>query len=299
MGGSGPPFYHYNTVLDDHGTITTTSEIKVWKSRLVIMSCKKPDFITSLMAGGIAGISVDVALFPLDTIKTRLQTEAGFRASGGFRGIYSGLGPAALASAPNAALFFCTYESMKKFLGVHVSNRYQPAVHMIAASSGEIVSCIIRVPVELIKQRRQAQLYQSSFKVIQDTLHNEGFRGLFRGYLSTVAREIPFSLIQFPLWELLKEWWSQSQGHYVDSWQASLCGAFAGGFSAALTTPLDVAKTRIMLAERTQGMAKGSISYAIRAVHTQHGLPGLYAGIIPRTLWITIGASIRCGAKNS
>ena len=32
-------------------------------------------------------------------------------------------------------------------------------------------------------------------------------------------------------------------------WQASLCGAVAGGFSAAVTTPLDVAKTRIMLAK--------------------------------------------------
>lgn len=52
-------------------------------------------------AGGVAGTAVDIALFPLDTLKTRLQSEAGFRASGGFRGIYSGLGPAALASAPN------------------------------------------------------------------------------------------------------------------------------------------------------------------------------------------------------
>ena len=56
-------------------------------------------------AGGVAGMAVDITLFPLDTLKTRLQSEAGFRASGGFRGIYSGLAPAALASAPNGLLW--------------------------------------------------------------------------------------------------------------------------------------------------------------------------------------------------
>ncbi|OMJ30211.1 S-adenosylmethionine mitochondrial carrier protein [Smittium culicis] len=54
-----------------------------------------------LIAGGIAGTSVDTALFPLDTIKTRLQSEKGFRATGGFRGVYSGLSSAVIGSAPS------------------------------------------------------------------------------------------------------------------------------------------------------------------------------------------------------
>lgn len=259
------------------------------------MTYIEPNMATALLAGGIAGTSVDVALFPLDTIKTRLQSEAGFRASGGFRGIYSGLGPAAFGSAPSAALFFCTYESVKKVLGVHLPDHYQTAVHMVAAASGEVVSCGIRVPVELVKQRRQAQLFQSSIKAFQVILKNEGFKGLFRGYFSTLGREIPFSLIQFPLWELLKGWWSKRQGHYVDSWQASLCGGFAGGVSAALTTPLDVAKTRIMLADHRDKLAKGSINSAIRVVYDQRGLQGLFTGIIPRTLWISVGGGIFLG----
>ena len=44
-----------------------------------------------LLAGGFAGVSVDIALFPLDTIKTRAQSAAGFRAAGGFAGVYNGL----------------------------------------------------------------------------------------------------------------------------------------------------------------------------------------------------------------
>ena len=69
-------------------------------------------FLTSLISGGLAGTAVDISLFPLDTIKTRLQTKQGFWASGGFKRIYAGLGPAAVGSAPNAAVFFCTYDSV-------------------------------------------------------------------------------------------------------------------------------------------------------------------------------------------
>ena len=49
---------------------------------------------------------------------------------------------------------------------------------------------------------------------------------------------------------------------------------FSGGFSAALTTPLDVAKTRIMLAHHDSAVAKGNINMALRIVYKQHGLSG-------------------------
>ena len=52
-------------------------------------------------SGGVAGLTVDVTLFPLDTIKTRLQSRRGFWASGGFKRIYAGIGPAAVSSAPS------------------------------------------------------------------------------------------------------------------------------------------------------------------------------------------------------
>lgn len=44
----------------------------------------RPGFTASLVAGGVAGVSVDLILFPLDTIKTRLQSPQGFYKAGGF-----------------------------------------------------------------------------------------------------------------------------------------------------------------------------------------------------------------------
>lgn len=151
-------------------------------------------------SGGVAGLFVDVALFPIDTIKTRLQSERGFWRSGGFSGIYKGLGPAAAGSSPTAALFFFTYESIKTFLSLHTTKEQAPFVHMAAASCGEIVACLIRVPVEITKQRRQALLVKpgvSSFGILYQAFKQEGLaRGVYRGFGTTIMREVPFSFIQ-------------------------------------------------------------------------------------------------------
>ena len=41
-------------------------------------------------------------------------------------------------------------------------------------------------------------------QLIRQVMQEEGIRGFYRGYLPTIMREIPFSLIQFPLWEYFK-----------------------------------------------------------------------------------------------
>ena len=72
-------------------------------------------------------------------------------------------------------------------------------------------------------------------------------RGFYVGYWTTLAREVPFSLIQFPLWEKLKRFWAGHQGYSVLPWQSAVCGSATGALAAAITTPLDVCKTRLML----------------------------------------------------
>lgn len=261
---------------------------------------------TALLSGGMAGLSVDICLFPLDTLKTRLQSAQGFIAAGGFRNIYSGLGPVVLGSAPGAAFFFLTYETVKsslqKLSKSGDQNQNQWHHHMLAASCGEVTACFVRVPVEIIKQRRQAfspdGTSKTSLQILTTTLKEEGFvRGLYRGYGTTLLREIPFSLIQFPLWEWLKfNLHHKYLGHAPDPWQSSICGAVAGGVSAAVTTPLDVAKTRIMLAPANTHLAvENSTAYALKVIFAEKGVRGLFAGVVPRVMWITIGGGIFFG----
>ena len=79
-------------------------------------------------------------------------------------------------------------------------------------------------------------------------------RVLIGADLTTVMREIPFSAIQFPLYEGAKKAWGDWQGRPVNTLQASLCGSVCGGFAAAVTTPLDVTKTRLMLGADAKGV---------------------------------------------
>ncbi|XP_069793217.1 mitochondrial S-adenosylmethionine carrier protein isoform X2 [Narcine bancroftii] len=253
------------------------------------------EFVASLVAGGMAGMCVDLTLFPLDTMKTRLQSQQGFYKAGGFRGIYAGVPSAAIGAFPNAALFFVTYECTKSMLGPRVSSKKAPFLHMFAASLGEVVACLIRVPTEVVKQRSQACPTLGTYKVFIETLKQEGILGLYRGFGSTVKREIPFSLVQFPLWEFLKALWSWNQNHAVDSWQSAVCGAFAGGFAAAVTTPLDVAKTRIMLAKTGTMAASGKVLSTLSNIWKNQGISGLFAGIVPRVTWISLGGFLFLG----
>ncbi|CAG9818712.1 unnamed protein product [Phaedon cochleariae] len=258
-------------------------------------------YLASFLGGGVAGLFVDGVLFPLDTLKTRLQAEQGFYKAGGFKGIYKGIGPQSLGSAPQAALFFLTYESIKYFSEKNVPQHFLPVVHMAGASVAEVVACIIRVPVEVVKQRRQTHPgNKSSMKIFLSAYKHEGFRkGLYRGFGSTVMREIPFSAIQFPILEYLKMTYRNVFKNNIplESWEVAVCGFIAGGFSAAVTTPLDVVKTRIMLADRKLAMS-GEITFGntMKSIYAANGFKGLFAGFIPRVLWITVGGYIFFGS---
>lgn len=135
----------------------------------------------------------------------------------------------------------------------------------------------------------------SSAYVFKTTLSAEGFKGLYRGYFSTIVREIPFSFIQFPIWEFTKKKWSNHQRMAVKPWQATICGALSGGIAAFITTPLDLAKTRIMLAQKGSIISSGNILTVLKLVYNEKGLIGLFSGAVPRVIWISIGGAIFLG----
>ncbi|KAF5348480.1 hypothetical protein D9756_009598 [Leucocoprinus leucothites] len=265
---------------------------------------QNPTFIQSLIAGGAAGTAVDLLFFPIDTIKTRLQSAQGFSAAGGFRGIYKGVGSVVVGSAPGAAAFFSVYDTMKKNLPL--TGELAPVNHMISASVGEVAACLIRVPTEVIKTRTQTSSYgaahASSLAAAKMVLRNEGISGFYRGFGITVMREespnyIPFTSLQFPLYEFLKLKLSQKLNRKpLYAHEAAVCGSIAGGVAAALTTPLDVLKTRVMLDMRNSKAEKlPSLWARFGTIYAQEGVHVFFAGAVPRTLWISAGGAVFLG----
>ncbi|XP_068082388.1 S-adenosylmethionine mitochondrial carrier protein homolog isoform X3 [Anabrus simplex] len=247
----------------------------------------------------MAGVTVDTTLFPLDTLKTRLQSSQGFWKSGGFRGLYKGIGPAFLGSAPTAALFFCSYNTVKGYFHTNTNDVYQPVVHIVAASVAEVVSCLVKVPTEILKQRQQVGIYSSDILKSCSKIYSEnGIRGFYRGLSSTILREIPFSIIQFPIWEFLMARMGHRKKRELSPADKALCGAIAGGIAAALTTPVDVVKTRVMLSEKNSfnnGRERKMLA-VLKRIYFHEGVQGLFAGFVPRTMWITLGGAIFFGS---
>ncbi|KAL5606885.1 hypothetical protein BROUX41_003262 [Berkeleyomyces rouxiae] len=271
-------------------------------------------FHTALVAGAVAGTTVDLSLFPLDTLKTRLQSADGFFASGGFRGVYRGIGSAVVGSAPGAALFFCTYETVKTTLAARLRLSANPAVdaaatHMLAASLGEVAACAVRVPTEVVKQRAQAGQHGGSSRAALAAILAQGslprvWAALYRGWGITVMREVPFTVIQFPLWEALKRMGrtrrtaagTDKNGKATDvpALESAAYGSFSGGVAAAATTPLDVLKTRVMLAKEKMGVVT-----VLKQTYKEGGVRVFFSGIGPRVMWISIGGAIFLGSYQS
>lgn len=156
------------------------------------------------------------------------------------------------------------------------------------------------MPVEVVKQRTQAT-GNSSYVNFRITIGREGIRGLYRGYTTTVSREVPFSLIQFPVWEYTKKLIASDASDASDAnqpiepWKSTVAGAFSGAIAAFFTTPLDVAKTRIMLAKSGTHMSTGNVFYALNHIFQTRGMKGLFAGAVPRVTWISLGGAIFLG----
>lgn len=195
-----------------------------------------------------------------------------------------------------------TYESVKSALQSEMpSFTPKPFIHATASSIGELASCIILAPAELIKQN--AQMLQQSdrpsgrwatsveaLRMIRRS-PNGAAHNLWAGYVALVARNLPFTAINFPLFELFRaQIWSwrrqptdsmaqtiekldprsenwgvlnaEAQAREKQEGRAAgiletgmVTGASASlssAVAALVTTPADVIKTRIMLSSGDQ-----------------------------------------------
>lgn len=270
------------------------------------------DFLTNAAAGALAGMAVDSVLFPLDTIKTRLQA----RRMGQpvpQRSFYRGLLSAMLGSAPSAATFWVGYEGAKARLHqlTGVDGKWSFLAPAGAAAVADIMVCAVRNPFEVVKQQMQTGLHASTGAAVRTILRTDGWRGLYAGYFSTVLREIPFDAIEFSLYEKLKHSrkaekaaaaasGTASGGHHAIDlilWENALLGSLAGGVAAAVTTPLDVIKTRLMTQTKTASADRyKGWSDAFTRIYREEGASAFFSGIKPRVAWITVGGAIFIGS---
>ncbi|CUM67488.1 uncharacterized protein PRCAT00005185001 [Priceomyces carsonii] len=192
--------------------------------------------VSTYLAGGLGGVVAQFTVYPIDTLKFRLQCsnlESSVRGNdllfktardlfqqGGLRIFYRGIFVGVSGIFPYAALDLGTFTTIKKVLAKRESKRTgikeedirlpNYMVLSLGALSGSFGATVV-YPVNLLRTRLQAQgtyahpyTYNGFFDVLRKTIAREGYPGLFKGLVPNLAKVAPAVSISYFMYENLK-----------------------------------------------------------------------------------------------
>jgi solute carrier family 25 carnitine/acylcarnitine transporter 20/29 len=264
--------------------------------------------IKSLTAGTFAGMAQVFIGHPLDTVKTRLQTQdaANPRYKGGWdcfsktlqqegvRGLYKGMASPFFGAAFINAILFGAYghfrhSAMQKNNTTDLS-RVPIRDIFVAGGLAGLVNTVVAGPIELIKTKLQLQfnnpqqkaLYAGPIDCAKKIYHVNGVPGLFKGMVPTILREIPayasfYGVFEFMKRRLTPEGKSVKDLPLYSLMFAGSCGGIAYWCSCY---PFDVIKSRIQGQSDMQPLYKGTLDCAQKIIKTE-GYAGLFRGFAP------------------
>lgn len=243
------------------------------------------------LAAAAAARAVSIfAMYPVDTVKTRLQMGAAAATTGGVGGLYNGVLSSLAGQVPYGMLTFASYDVYKRSLLNRYPKLNKSALYAAAAVMGDLTGSLWLCPSETVKQQVQGGLYATAGQAARGLWKANGVRGLYQGYAGQISRDVPFRVAQLVSYELVKTAWAKARGSPVNAktgevelkaWESTCVGAIAGSASAAVTTPLDVLKTRLMTTTQYSGVWN-----ALTTISREEGLKGLFGGLAPRVLYI-------------
>lgn len=244
-----------------------------------------------LGGGGVAGALGATVVYPLDTIKTRMQAQNlegekpqykdeidCFRqlvTKEGPASLYSGLVPQLLGIAPEKAMKLTVNEALLSSLETMMPGARVWALEFIAGGGGGASQVVFTNPMEIVKVRLQTQKEGSPKKALWTIVKELGVKGLYDGAGVTLARDVPSSAVFFAIYTLLR-------GLYPD--QSFLAGAIAAIPATVLVTPMDIIKTRLQK-EHTPGEQQYTDWWeCLQDIVTKEGPQALFKGSLLRVL---------------
>ncbi|PBP27578.1 hypothetical protein BUE80_DR001442 [Diplocarpon rosae] len=177
------------------------------------------------LSGCVAELAGSVLFTPMEVLKARLQISRGglegklgwqlrnIAEKEGWRGFYRGYVMGIASYIPYNILWWTTYGKIRRRL-----NDYSPAVSIAAgAGSAALCSAAFIHPLELVKTRYQVATSatvaitasrnsdrEGLRQVVWNVRAEKGLRGFFSGFLPTLLRSVPGSIIMMSVFEELK-----------------------------------------------------------------------------------------------
>lgn len=289
------------------------------------------NMVQNIFFGGTAGVIGQSCVFPMYTVKTRLHLFPGRYNSvfhcvrkviqhDGLRGLYRGLPPALTGVFPEKAIKL----SMNDYLTATFSRpdgTISIPMAMLAGGGAGLSQVVATNPMEMLMINMQSSAAsgrkpKSMFHLARDL----GLSGLYKGTSATLFRDIPFSMVFFSMNTSLRVALTDDKGN-LPIGNVFLAGILSGSTAAAMSTPMDVIKTRLQASAGEKKQAeKPSLSNAIpktaavssttppsrsmstasaasiryqgiadcaRHIYSTEGARGFFAGVGPRILIIS------------
>lgn len=224
--------------------------------------------MNELFYGCIGGSCGTIACYPFDTIKTRLQAYkynvvADYRTYPNLfryiRSLYQGLpSPLITVAIEKSILFWCNNQLKQNKYTENLGSFWHGFI------SG-ILTTLIVTPPERIKIKSQT-MKVSAYKATQYIMKYDGILSIYRGWTSTLLREVPGYGIYFTVYDKMKQIYPDYNPVY--SW---ISGMMAGVSAWAVIYPSDSFKT-VMQNDNI------GISASIKKIYKNKGLLGFYKG---------------------
>lgn len=270
------------------------------RASVAALAAQQVTVAESLACGAVARTVQVVAMYPVDTIKTRVQFSraASLGALARLRDavvagqLWRGTAPSLLGQIPYGMVTFGALEAARSALRERFPNAPNWSTTAVAATIGDLLGSLLLTPSEVIKQKTQAGVSSGAASAARSIFKTHGPGGFYQGFGSSLSRDVPFRIFQFGFFEAWKAWYADRVKRAVTPIENLLIGACAGTSSAAITTPLDVVRTRMMAQTvGSPGAFKNGLDCAIKTISLE-GPAAMFRGLAPRCMLIAPSSAI-------
>ncbi|KAG8836104.1 Fe(2+) transporter [Serendipita sp. 399] len=204
----------------------------------------------------------------------------------GLRTLWRGVASVIAGAGPAHAVQFGTLEAVNEMMGKREGTAAWVST-AVAGASAAITSDAVMTPFDVIKQRMQVHnsAYRSVITCARTLYRTEGLSAFYVSYPTTLLMTIPFTAVQFSVYDHTLKFINPTRKY--DPLSHVAAGGIAGAVAAAVTTPLDVAKTLLQTRGTTEDREirkANGIRDAVKIIWRRDGLRGFGRGLTPRVL---------------
>ncbi|XP_077807038.1 mitochondrial glutamate carrier 2 isoform X1 [Macaca mulatta] len=199
----------------------------------------------------------------------------------GFFGMYRGAAVNLTLVTPEKAIKLAANDFFRQLLMEDGYGQRNLKMEMLAGCGAGMCQVVVTSPMEMLKIQLQdagrlAVHHQGSASapsasrsyttgsasthkrpsatlIARELLRTQGLAGLYKGLGATLLRDIPFSIIYFPLFANLNHLGFNELAGKASFAHSFVSGCVAGSVAAVAVTPLDVLKTRIQTLKKGLG----------------------------------------------